>query len=451
MLITDQNEIISLMPTAQWNRPSQLLGYLEEEERVALEPLLGSALYHHLCAAYKRLRSELIDITSTTVSPDGEARMGVDLPYADVTERLDALHSNIGFLIPYTGTIEDRSSISPEDLKTIVLLRYCQQIEFYRMLSHKAGMLTVSFNEGGGMNMASAAGYDAIDDKRLATVVKDAYMSANRSTEALLLFLEDDARSDRQFTDLWSEAASFYLHRDLLFSTARCLNEYVDIGNDRSAYVSLVRDIRYCQRTYLQPRVGLGFLRACVKYANDLDGEVKREGVPDPSAEGGGNDASDGEGSSSGSAVVNVDVMDETVDLLRTALAFFVEARREEVCGRKLARRDSMLDAQQSISAACNYISSHIGDYGDIIKGSPLYYEDDTAVADNNGRPAKNDAGRQDIRQGLRNKDLHLRRCCGGHGVDHDGDGGGLVESSAGRGIFLSFPLAERWLGEGKH
>ena len=31
MLITTQNEIISLMPTARWDRPQQLFGYLEEE------------------------------------------------------------------------------------------------------------------------------------------------------------------------------------------------------------------------------------------------------------------------------------------------------------------------------------------------------------------------------------------------------------------------------------
>ncbi len=55
MFITQQNEIISLMPTARWDRPSQLFGYLEEEERVALEPLLGTDLYEHLCAEYERL------------------------------------------------------------------------------------------------------------------------------------------------------------------------------------------------------------------------------------------------------------------------------------------------------------------------------------------------------------------------------------------------------------
>ena len=49
MFIRTENEIISLMPTARWSRPDQLLGYLEEEEMVALEPLLGTPLYVKLC------------------------------------------------------------------------------------------------------------------------------------------------------------------------------------------------------------------------------------------------------------------------------------------------------------------------------------------------------------------------------------------------------------------
>ena len=67
MFITTQDEIISLMPTARWDRPEQLKGYLEEEERVALEPLLGTPLYQKLCEEYERLREKYVDITATTI------------------------------------------------------------------------------------------------------------------------------------------------------------------------------------------------------------------------------------------------------------------------------------------------------------------------------------------------------------------------------------------------
>lgn len=91
MLITTQNEIISMMPTARWDRPSQLFGYLEEEERVALEPLLGPALYQHVIDEYDRLREAYTDITATTVRPSGKARQDARLNHADVTERLDQI------------------------------------------------------------------------------------------------------------------------------------------------------------------------------------------------------------------------------------------------------------------------------------------------------------------------------------------------------------------------
>ena len=63
-----------MMPTARWDRPQQLFGYLEEEEAVALEPLLGNSLYQWLLGEYDRLREMYVDITATTVRPTGKAR-----------------------------------------------------------------------------------------------------------------------------------------------------------------------------------------------------------------------------------------------------------------------------------------------------------------------------------------------------------------------------------------
>ena len=71
------------------------------------------------------------------------------------------------------------------------------------------------------------------------------------------------------FTEKWQEADAFYLHKDLLFQTARVLNEYLDIRAERMVYVSLVRDIRFCQNTYLKPRIGARLLSAVIRYAND--------------------------------------------------------------------------------------------------------------------------------------------------------------------------------------
>lgn len=364
MFITTENEIISLMPTARWNRPEQLFGYLEEEERVALEPLLGTPLYQHLCSEYERLRKIYVDITSTTLKPTHKAKADPGVPYADVTERLNAIQSGAVpcGCMPFPED-EEEDDVPHEDERTVHLIRICQQVEFYRMLSHKAGLLTVSFNEGGGMNVVTADGYDGADEKAKDRVVKDAFMSAGRAIDSLLLFLEADAKGDRLFTDLWQEADAFYLHKDLLFQTARVLNEYLDIRGERMAYVGLVRDIRFCQNTYLKPRIGAKLLKAVVAYANEGEAAVAQQHTEQ-----------EGEGSAT-VCLADGDTIDELLSLLRTALAFYVESRRTELGpkGERLARRDSMTDAQQAMAMACEYIEEKLDALGEAAVDTPIY------------------------------------------------------------------------------
>lgn len=312
---------------------------------MALEPLLGNSLYQWLLAEYDRLRSTYTDITATTVRPTGKARQDPRLAHADVTERLEQIQAG-NYRDTYTAAADGDTNVPSEDMQTIRLIRICQQIEFYKMLSHKAGLLTVSFNEGGGMNMISADGYEPADEKRMERVVKDAWMSAGRAVDSLLLFLEADAKGDRLFTEKWSDADAFYLHKDLLFQTARVLNEYLDIKGERMAYVSLVRDIRFCQNTYLKPRLGAKLLNAVVKYATE------------------------------GLELEEADfAYGELLSLLRTALAFYVEARRVslEPAKDKLARRDSMTDAQQAMAMAYEYVAQNIDALGEAVVGTPIY------------------------------------------------------------------------------
>lgn len=392
MLITTQNEIISLMPTARWDRPQQLFGYLEEEEAVALVPLLGSTLYEHLLKEYDRLREKYTDITATTVRPTAKAKQDARLAHADVTERLEQIQQG-KYRETYTTAKEGEQDVPDADLATIQLIRICQQIEWYRMLAHKSGLLTVSFNEGGGMNMVSADGYEPADEKRMERVVRDAWMSAGRATDSLLLFLESDAKGGKLFTEKWSEADAFYLHKDLLFQTARELNEYLDIRGDRAVYVSLVRDIRFCQNTYLKPRIGGKLLKAVIRYANG-------EPTPNPSQEEGSSEASSTNttaDSSDEAAAYGKDTeqeeaaFEELLEMLRQALAFYVEGRRTTITRTtllsgsgsyatgssqkevKLARRDSMTDAQQAMAMACEYIEENLDALGQAVVGTPIY------------------------------------------------------------------------------
>lgn len=350
MLITTQNELISLMPTTRWDRPSQLYGYLEEEERVALEPLLGTNLFQHLLTQYETLREKYKDITATTIRPTGKAKQDARLAHADVTERLEQIQKG-KYRETYTTANDSEQDVSDEDMETIRLIRICQQIIFYKMLSHKAGLLTVSFNEGGGMNTVSATGYDEADEKAKDRVVKDAYMSAGRAIDSLLLFLEADAKDKKLFTEKWKEANAFYLHKDLLFQTAHVLNEYLDIRGERMAYIALVRDIRFCQNTYLKPRIGAKLLKAVIEYANNGHTEDTTENAK------------------------KVEAIAELLIHLRTALAFYVESRRTDLTPTrdKLARRDSMTDAQQALSMACAFIEENISAFGESAKDTPIY------------------------------------------------------------------------------
>ncbi len=240
--------------------------------------------------------------------------------------------------------------------------------------------------------MVSADGYEPADEKRMERVVKDAWMSAGRAVDSLLLFLEADAKGKQFFTEKWKEADAFYLHKDLLFQTARALNEYLDIRGDRAVYVSLVRDIRFCQNTYLKPRIGGKLLKAVIAFANG-------EPTPDPSQEEGSSEASstntttdsDYDSSASDANATDTAVYEELLGMLRTALAFYVEGRRTTVTQTtllsgsgtyatassqkeaKLARRDSMTDAQQAMAMACDFIEENLDALGQAVVGTPIY------------------------------------------------------------------------------
>lgn len=388
MLVTTQNEIQSLMPTARWDKPQVLFGYLEEEEAVALEPLLGASLYQHVMTEYDRLRQEYVDITATTVRPTGKAKQDPRLAHADVTERLEQVAQG-KYRETYTTPEEGEKEVPATDLKTIRLIRICQQIEWYRMLSHKAGLLTISFNEGGGMNISSGESYDPADEKAKDRAVKDAWMSAGRATDSLLLFLEADAKGEKLFTELWKEADAFYLHKDLLFQTAKVLNEYLDIRSERAVYVSLVRDIRFCQNTYLKPRIGGKLLKAVVAFANDGKAAILSQQT---GQDGEGTTGTEPAGETTGTAAEATAALEELTELLRQALAFYVESRRTTITRtsltvstsargtgssiekeERLARRDSMTDAQQAMAMACDYIAENLEALGDAAVGSPIY------------------------------------------------------------------------------
>ena len=144
------------------------------------------------------------------------------------------------------------------------------------------------------------------------------------------------------------------------------------------AYVALVRDIRFCQNTYLKPRIGAKLLKAVIQIAN---GEYSEAAPSDESSSSSGSSSDEGssdsseDSDSSDSDTIDYSVYEELTSLLRTALAFYVESRRTELAPvkEKLARRDSMTDAQQAMAAACDYIEENLDALGEPAIDTPIY------------------------------------------------------------------------------
>lgn len=333
------------MPTAKWSHPELLLSYLDEEERVALEPLLGTALYEYLAKEYLRLRKVFVDLTKQTIFTDGVAKEDPDVPHATVTNALEAAAAHAsGIDVPYTAPcVPDFATleVSEDDMALVKLIRICQQVEFYLMLSHKAGMLSLSFNGGSGFAQVSTEDFEPATKDQIERLVKDSFMSASRSIDSLLIALEDDAKGQRRFTEMWSEAEAFYLHTDLLFDTAREMHEYLADIKTRMEYAETVPVIRYVQRMMVAPKIGPKLLEALLKAERGQGGPYTPEFCEAASV---------------------------VLPHLRLAAAFYVEARRP-----KMARQDSNLDGDRAMTVATASLEELLPQLGEMAVDTPIY------------------------------------------------------------------------------
>lgn len=301
MILTQIEEIRAYLPTSVYSDPTGLLSLTEDAEENYLVPILGRPLYNEVEKIYKRLISDF------------------------------------GSVLP--------QSVSGNDLKLEVrLIRLCQMPVIYFALANSAGILSVSLNGGGGFNQVSTGGYEPADDKSISRFERDAFFKARRGIDRLLIFLEEDARSEKpEFSGLWKESDYFYLQGDLLFTTAIEFNRFLNIDNSREKFIALLPDLRYCQDTYLAPVVGEEFLDTLVGFCT-APSIVSDEETMDPN------------------------VWRKAIDYLRMALAIYVENRLPEK-----KRRYSENEAVLSLKRATEYLSKNQGAFGEYIKKSPIY------------------------------------------------------------------------------
>lgn len=314
MLLTTRQEIESYLPTSKWKDAQSLLSFAEEEENNVLQPILGQPLLDYLTERYEDFCSEEGGVT----------------PQEFPTEKVD---------------------------DTVRLIRMCQKVILYMALANNSGLLTVSFNPGGGLNMMSAENYETADKESVQRFERDAFKKAHRNVDSILTLLERDARKSKPiFADKWRNSRYYYLQSHLLITTAMQMQEYLDIKGSREKYIELVPDLKYAQNTYIAPRVGDELMKAFIASltSNDVVPIISEE--QDDAA-----------------SLHNSEIKahwKEAVIRLCFALAGYAEHRNV-----KMRRDDSLSEADMSMARALGFIQSHQDSFMPYIKSSPLYVE----------------------------------------------------------------------------
>ena len=323
MLITTCEEIRALLPTSLVANPNMLLTLTEDAEQDYIVPLLGDELYEHLQEAYNEALSAGISLS-------------------------------VGMMDP------DPSELAPE----IELIRICQRPILYCAIANNVGILSTNVNGGGGINVMSNDDFEAADDKRLDRLEKDCWRNAYRGMDRILLYLEKDAKKKKpSFADKWKNSDAFYLHEDLLFTTAECMNRYYNINGSREKYIQLIPEIRYCQSTYIAPQLGQELLSALI------ESETNPGIIPaEPS---------------------NASLVWRRVkEMARMSLGVFVSNRIEKK--KKMDEGDAMV----SLANAREYIYSYKDCFGDLYKSTPMY---DASVDETNDSSSINEKNEKHI------------------------------------------------------
>ena len=318
MLLTTIEEIEAYLPTSKWDNPDALIPLVEEEENNAVVPVLGEELFAHLVEEYNTLVVEHPDITAASQTLAAE----------DVTD-------------------------------AVRLIRLCQKVQLYMALANNSGLLAVSFN-GAGFNISSADGYDGAGKDALNRFERDAWKKAHRNIDAILTFLERDAKSDEpKFAEMWRHSRYFFEQGELLITTATELTRYLNIRDSREKYIEMVPDMKFCQESYIAPRIGEELLRAVVRAATDStvvpaykpaeEEEITEEQLLAKNGEIRG-------------------VWAELADRLRTALANYAQYRDE-----KARRADSWHDAELAMARAEQFVVDHQEMFRPYVESSPLY------------------------------------------------------------------------------
>lgn len=228
MLITTTQELEAIYPTSRWDSIDSLIPLFNKCERTKLAKYLGLPLLKVLNTQYQ----DILDTEGGVTA--------LQIPNPDIYDEDDSDQAGSETLTPLT----------------VDVLRACQEVIVYITLSNNVRILTSSLNQGGGFNMMETSDYDQSPDTQLKALKEELWNNAMDSLDALLILLEEDAISDRQYTELWQASNYFYLHSDLIFRTADELSHYLPLDGGRAAYIRLTPGLRNAQNQYVETRLG---------------------------------------------------------------------------------------------------------------------------------------------------------------------------------------------------
>lgn len=253
----------------------------------------------------------------------------------------------------YTHILQLHDEGVTEDTKANQLITLCQSAALYFAMADNVGILSISYNTGGGFSVVTTDGYSPADEKEKDRLERDLWKNAWRDIDRILDLLEADAKSETpSYAEMWRESEWFYFQGDLLLTTAKETKRYVTGEEaktfDRKRFVEIQGDLRFCQMSFISKSIGDDFLEWLVQYDY-----TKQQTAPSIEGE-------------SNSPIPNDKVVRKTKELLSMALMAAMRYRRDH-------RGADENDANLALFRATEYIKQHQDDYGDIIKTSHLY------------------------------------------------------------------------------
>lgn len=322
MLITTIEELRLSSPAHALDSIDGLVGFIDNSEHDFLEEKLGTPLYDALCRWY-----DANPITRSTVED-------------------------------YNTGYYNR------------LLLLCQRCVAFDALGSASGMQVVSVNNSG-INQMTADDYkpadkDSVETYR-STCTKEAHKALNRLLTMLEQWCKEEGTTDstdetegtvlsgfaaerEQIVTLWKQSRYYYRSTASLIPTALCLQDYLNIYDNREKFIQMLPDLLFIQEEQVAPAIGEDFLQWLI--SQSLTEEVSP-------------------------------LVSRIIHRLRKVMAALLVGRTAVIKYQKEQKIQAHDDGVRMLDVACTYIRNQqpailtaLGpDHEDIFKSSPLYVE----------------------------------------------------------------------------